>query len=235
MHNTHLQCLQQRDEDMMNKTGYLVVPAILTNETEALETMVRQAETFASYVQFDFMDGQFVPSQSVTWEHLVGLPMKLDWEAHLMVQHPETYFGGLQQAGAQKVIFHYEATDTPQKVITSARKLRMKVGLAVNPETTVSAFLPLASEVDSVLFLSVHPGFYGSKFIPEVLDKVVELRSKIPDIEIGIDGGIKENNISQIARSGVDTIYVGSAIFLQSQPAESFRHLLTLAQEGSSH
>ena len=152
-----------------------------------------------------------------------------------MVQYPETYFNGLQQAGAQKVIFHYEATDAPQKVISSARKLRMKVGLAVNPETPISAFLPLVNEVDSILFLSVHPGFYGSKFIPEVLDKVREFRSKKPNIEIGIDGGIKENNVSQIARSGVDTIYVGNAIFFQSQPAESFRRLLTLAQESSPH
>ena len=218
---------------MMSRTSHPVVPAILTDEPKALETMVRQAETFASYVQFDIMDGKFVPSRSITREHLASLSTTLNWEAHLMVHHPEAYFNGLQQAGAQKVIFHYEATSTPQDVIASARNLGMEVGLAVNPETVVSAFLPLASEVDSVLFLSVHPGFYGSKFIPEVLDKVVELRSKMPDMEIGIDGGIKENNISQIARSGVDVIYVGSAIFLQSHPDESFRHLLTLAQEGS--
>ena len=212
-----------------------LVPAILTEDPKALETMVRQAETFTNYVQLDIMDGQFVPSQSISHEHLAGLHMKLNWEAHLMVQHPENYLEGFRQAGAHKVTFHYEATPASQEVISLARNIGLEVGLAINPETPVSAILPLVNEVDSVLFLSVHPGFYGSKFIPEVLDKVAELRNARPDIEIGIDGGIKESNIAQIARSGVNAIYVGSAIFLQPQPKESFNHLLTLAQESSRH
>ena len=208
-----------------------VVPAILTNDPRALGTMVRQAETFTTYAQFDIMDGQFVPSQSITWKHLANLSMKLDWEAHLMVLHPEDYLQGFHQAGAQKVLFHHEAASSPRKVISLARDLDLKVGLAINPETTISAILPLVDEVDSVLLLTVNPGFYGSKFIPEVMDKVAELRSARPDLEIGVDGGIKENNITQVARAGVDVIYVGSAIFLHPQPGESFRHLLALAQE----
>jgi len=200
-----------------------------------METMVRQAETFTTYVQLDIMDGQFVPSRSITWKHLNGLPMKLSWEAHLMVLHPEKQLEGFQQAGAQKIVFHYEATPSPREVISLARNLSLGVGLAVNPETPVSAILPLTSEIDSVLFLSVNPGFYGSKFIPEVLNKLVELRNARPDMEIGIDGGIKEGNISQIAQSRADVIYVGSAIFVQPQPGESFRRLLSLAQEGSQH
>ena len=212
-----------------------VVPAILTEDPSALETMVRQAETFTDYVQFDMMDGQFVPSRSITREHLAGLRTKLSWEAHIMVLRPEDYLESLRQAGAEKVVFHYEATSSPRAVISAARKLGLGVGLAVNPETPVSTILPLVSEVDSVLFLSVHPGFYGSQFIPEVLDKIVEFRSAQPGVEIGIDGGIKESNIAQIARAGPDVIYVGSAIFLQPQPGESFRHLQSLAQEGSRH
>ena len=210
-----------------------VVPAILTDDPEALENMVRQAEAFTNYVQFDIMDGQFVPSRSISYEHLASLPMKLSWEAHLMTLHPEDYLEDFQRAGAQKIVFHYEATTSPQEVISQSRKLGLRVGLAVNPETPISAILPMTSGVDSILFLSVNPGFYGSKFIPEVLDKIVEFRSTHPGIEIGIDGGIKESNIAQIAQSGVDVIYVGSAIFLQPQPGESFRYLQTLAQEGS--
>lgn len=208
-----------------------VVPAILTNDPKALETMVHQAETFTNYVQFDIMDGHFVPSQSITWEHLTSLSPKLSWEAHLMVLHPEDYLQGFHQAGAQKVIFHYEATPSPREFISLARDLGLGVGLAINPDTPISAILPLADEIDSVLFLTVHPGFYGSKFLPEVMNKVVELRSARPNMEIGVDGGIKENNITQVARAGVDVIYVGSAIFLQPQPGESFHRLQTLAQE----
>lgn len=208
-----------------------VVPAILTNDPMALETMIRQAESFTTYVQIDIMDGQFVPSRSITWKHLANIPMKLSWEAHLMVLHPENYLQGFRQAGAKKVIFHYEATSSPREVISRVRDLGLGMGLAINPETTVSAILPLVNEVDSVLLLTVNPGFYGSKFIPEVMDKVVELRTAYPDVEIGVDGGIKESNITQIARTGVDVIYVGSAIFLQPQPGESFHRLQALAQK----
>ena len=94
----------------------------------------------------------------------------------------------------------------------------MKVGLAVNPETPLTTTLSLADSVDSVLFLTVHPGFYGAKFLPEVLDKVVELRGRKPNLEIGVDGGIKESNIAEVARLGVDYICVGSAIFVQPDP-----------------
>jgi len=148
-----------------------------------------------------------------------------------MIQRPENHLEGFRQAGAKKVIFHYEATPSPREVISIARSLGLEVGLAVNPETPVVALLPLAGEVDSVLFLSVNPGFYGSKFIPEVLDKLAEFRSAWPDVETGIDGGIKESNIAQVARTGVDVVYMGSAIFLQPQPDESFRRLQSLAQQ----
>lgn len=209
-----------------------VVPALLTDDPQALATMVRQAEGFTDYAQFDMMDGQFVPSKSITTEHLAGLRIKLKWEAHIMVLRPESYLEGLKQAGARKVVFHYEATPSPGEVIAQARKLGIGVGLAVNPETPVSKVLPLAGEVDSILFLTVNPGFYGSQFLPEVLDKVREFRSARPDIETGVDGGIKEGNIIDIAHTGLDVIYVGSAIFQQPEPAESFRRLLSLAREG---
>ena len=176
-----------------------VVPAILTEDPKALETMVRQVESFTTYVQFDIMDGQFVPSRSITCEHLAALPMKLNWEAHLMVQHPGNYLEDFLKAGAQKVIFHYEATSSPEEVISRARKIGLEVGLAVNPGTSLSVILPLASKVDSVLFLTVYPGFYGSRFIPEVLDKVVEFRSTAPGVEIGVDFNrhIKVKNVKE--------------------------------------
>jgi ribulose-phosphate 3-epimerase len=208
-----------------------LVPAILTDSPEALETMIRQVERFTAYAQVDIMDGQFVPSTSITWEDLFRLSIKFAWEAHLMVMRPESYLEGFKKAGAQRVIFHYEATPSPQKVIASARDLGLEVGLAINPETAVSAVAHLTNELDSILLLSVNPGFYGSKFIPEVVDKVAEIRQARPDLRIGIDGGINEKNIARIARSGVDDICVGSAIFLQPQPADSFRHLQSLMRD----
>ncbi|GAI48518.1 unnamed protein product, partial [marine sediment metagenome] len=177
----------------------------------ALKNMVRQAETFTTYAQIDIMDGQFVPSRSITWQHLAPLSIKFAWEAHLMVLHPEDYLEGFRQAGAQKIFFHYEATPSPQEVISRARNLGLGVGLAINPETPVPAILHLASELDSLLLLSVNPGFYGSKLIPEVMDKVAELHHACPDLEIGIDGGINERNIAEVAQSGIDVVYGGNS------------------------
>jgi ribulose-phosphate 3-epimerase len=148
-----------------------------------------------------------------------------------MVEHPEDYLEGFREVGAKKVIFHYEASTSPQSVISQARGLGLEVGLAVNPETPVPAFLPLVDEVDSVLFLTVHPGFYGSSFLPEVLDKVVELRQSRSDLEIGVDGGINESNIVPVAWSGADVLCVGSAIFLHPNPAEKYYHLLELVEK----
>jgi ribulose-phosphate 3-epimerase len=208
-----------------------VVPAILTDDPGKLAEMARQTEGYAGYIQLDIMDGRFVPSHSITCQQAAAVSFEIPWEAHLMVEKPEQQLECFKQAGARKVIFHYEATDSAGEVILLARRLGLGVGLAVNPETPVSAVLPLVGQLDSVLFLAVHPGFYGAKFLPEVLVKIAELRRARPDIEIGIDGGVKENNIKLIAGSGVNDIYVGSAIFLDAQPAEAFRRLEALANE----
>ena len=205
------------------------VPAILTDDPDMLEKLVRQTEAFTLYAQFDIMDGQFVPSRSVSCQQIAGLKTKLTWEAHLMMLHPEDCLEEFRRAGAQKIVFHYEATPSPEKIIRLVRNSGMQVGLAINPETPISVINSLVNRLDSVLFLSVNPGFYGARFIPAVLDKIVAFRKAYPDMEIGIDGGIKENNIAQIARSGVSVIYIGSAIFLQPDPAESYRRLTALA------
>ena len=208
-----------------------VVPAILTDDPSTLEKMVHQAKNFTDCVQIDIMDGRFVPSRSVTWEQVADLSVKLNWEAHLMVRQPEKCLKGFKQAGASKIIFHHEATTSPHDVISRIKNLGLEVGLAVNPDTPVSAIVPCINEIDSILLLTVTPGFYGSQFIPEVMDKVAELRSIRPEIEIGVDGGVKENNIREIASAGVDYICVGSAVFMQTDPAESYRRLQSLVQQ----
>jgi len=206
------------------------VPAILTDDPIALGKMVLQTENFTDFAQFDIMDGRFVPSQSVSCEQIASLRTTLTWEAHLMVLHPENCLEEFKQAGAQKIVFHYEATSSPDQVIHQIKNLGMQAGLAINPETPTDVIRPLLDELDSVLFLSVNPGFYGAKFIPEVLDKIAAFRKAHPGMEIGIDGGVKEGNIVRIAETGVNVIYIGSAIFMQPDPADSYRRLTRLAE-----
>jgi ribulose-phosphate 3-epimerase len=210
-----------------------VVPAILTDDAQALAKMVRQAETYADFVQVDIMDGRFVPSNSIACHDIAAVSPKLRWEAHLMVKQPEAQLHCFAKAGAEKIVFHLESTSSPSRIIRLIRHLGVKVGLAVNPETPLTTTLSLADSVDSVLFLTVHPGFYGAKFLPEVLDKVVELRARKPNLEVGVDGGIKESNIAEVAKLGVDCICVGSAIFVQPEPAGAFRRLQSLVDQAS--
>jgi ribulose-phosphate 3-epimerase len=206
-----------------------VVPAILTEDPKTLEKMLRQAATFTDYVQIDIMDGKFVPSRSVSAEQIGAIKSKIKWEVHLMVVKPERQLEKFMEAGARRAIFHYEATDVPEQVITMAQKVGLEVGMAVNPETSITKILPLTGLLDCVLFLSVNPGFYGARFIPEVPNKIRDLRQARPRLEIGIDGGIKDSNIAQIAKTGVNYICVGSAVFQQPQPGEAYRKLLALA------
>jgi ribulose-phosphate 3-epimerase len=210
-----------------------VIPSILTDDKVALEKMIRQAEQFTDFVQIDIMDGTFVPSKSINSSELKKLGTKLEWEVHLMVEDPLNHLRDFQQAGAKKVIFHVEAAPSTGQMITKAKRLGLMVGLASNPDTSITTILPHINHVDSILFLTVDPGYYGSPFRAEVMDKVAELRKIEADIEIGVDGGIKENNIAEVAIAGVDTINVGSAIFLQPDPGESYRRLVALAEEGS--
>ena len=207
-----------------------VIPAILTDDPIDLGKMVFVTEQFTDFAQFDIMDGQFVPSTSITCQDIAALSPKIRWEAHIMVMHPENYLEEFKRAGAEKIIFHYEATPSPEAVIEQIKKLGMEAGLAVNPETSVRSFAPLVKSHDSILFMSVVPGYYGAKFLPEVLDKIADFKKAHPVKSVGIDGGIKEGNITVAAEGGINDICVGSAIFMQPDPGEAYRKLVRLAE-----
>jgi ribulose-phosphate 3-epimerase len=205
------------------------VPAVLTDDPIVLGKLIAQAERFTDFVQFDVMDGQFVPSSSVTGADITSLHTRLGWEVHLMVVHPEQYLQEYKDAGARRIVFHYEATPSPDLIIEKIRALGLEAGLAVNPETPIEAFAPLADALDGVLFMSVHPGFYGAKFLPEVMDKVQAFRKQYRHVEIGVDGGVNADTIPTIVPAGADVIYIGSAIFRQEDPGAAYRRLADLA------
>jgi ribulose-phosphate 3-epimerase len=180
------------------------------------------------------MDGLFVPSRSITSNDIMRNKPEIAWEAHLMVQEPEKYLDGFIQAGAKRIVVHYESVkDCVLDTVERIKNNGIEAGLAVNPETSIDVLSPQITErIDSVLFLSVHPGFYGAKFIPEVLEKISLFKVIHPDMAVGIDGGVKAANIAQVAASGADEICVGSAVFAQPDPAASFKALTSLAKTG---
>lgn len=209
------------------------VPAILTEDPAALQKMATLTETFTDFVQFDLMDGKFVPSTSVSCADIAALKTTLKWEAHIMVLNPEQQIEDFQRAGAQKIVFHYEATPTPATMIEKIHLAGLEAGLAVNPDTTIDEITPFIDSVDSVLFMAVVPGFYGAKFIPEVLDKIKVFKKRYPNKETGLDGGVNGDTIPDIVKAGVDVIYIGSAIYRQPDPGAAYRKLAALANESA--
>jgi ribulose-phosphate 3-epimerase len=136
-------------------------------------------------------------------------------------------------AGAKRVIFHYESVASPLDMAKDIQSMGIEAGLAFNPDTPVSVINKTISDnLDLVLLMSVYPGYYGKPFLPDTLDKIKGIRSRFPDLTIGLDGGIKQDNIRDAARAGADEICVGSAILGSKNPVESYQKLLELANKG---
>ncbi|MCL2678993.1 MAG: ribulose-phosphate 3-epimerase [Dehalococcoidia bacterium] len=207
-----------------------VVPAILTDDAAAFTAMARSVETFADWVQVDIMDGFFVPSRSISAADVAAAGLKTGWEAHLMVENPVKYLEDFACAGASRIIVHYEsAPDSIEESISVITALGVRAGLALNPETDISVLSDnLLSRLQTVLFMAVHPGYYGAQFIPETLEKIAEFRRRFPCMCTAIDGGVKMDNIGRVASTGVNEICVGSAVFAQSDRAAAYRNLSKL-------
>ncbi|OGX28455.1 MAG: hypothetical protein A2879_05225, partial [Omnitrophica WOR_2 bacterium RIFCSPHIGHO2_01_FULL_49_10] len=181
-----------------------IVPAVLTDRPDELKRMIAQSEGFCDLVQIDIMDGKFVPSRSISAGDLAEIKTSLKLEIHLMVDEPSKYLEPFKKAGAKRIVFHYESKEDPADVIRKIRALGMEAGIAINPETPVSKVEKYFKDIDILLFLSVNPGFYGSKFIPEVCDKARAVNEKKDRPVIAMDGGLKAENIMMIKEAGVD-------------------------------
>lgn len=199
-----------------------VVPAILTDKKEELLDMVNNCSHFCNYVQIDIMDGKFVPSKSISLADLESVRFPIKSEAHLMVTEPLLWIEAFKAAGSHRIIYHFEIENEHSRIIDTIKKQNLEVGLAINPSTKIKDFDFLVNKLDCVLFMSVIPGFYGSKFIPEVLGKIKEFKNLYPDKCAGIDGGVKADNISTIAQSWVDYVCVGSAILKAASPKDAY-------------
>lgn len=202
-----------------------IVPAVLTDRPDELKRMIAQSEGFCDLVQIDIMDGKFVPSRSISAGDLAKIKTSLKLEIHLMVDEPSKYLEPFKKAGAKRMVFHYESKEDPAEVISKIRALGMEAGIAINPETPVSKVEKYFKDIDILLFLSVNPGFYGSKFIPEVCDKARAVNEKKDRPVIAMDGGLKAENILMIKDAGVDLACVGSGLFGKGDPAENYKNL----------
>ena len=199
-----------------------IVPAILAATKDEFFFLLRQAESFTDYVQIDLMDGFFVPTRSFPEEKINSVETSLSFELHLMVKHPAAFMSRIHNQHIKKVIFHFESSVKHLDFITHLEKLGIAPGLALNPDTTFSQFRELGEHVDTLLFLTVTPGKYGSPFRPEVIDKIAESRKTFPEKTIAVDGGVSLDNLKSFLDIGVDYVCVGSRIFLNDNPGKSY-------------
>jgi ribulose-phosphate 3-epimerase len=199
-----------------------IVPSILTEKFDDFTARLREAESFADYVQIDITDGIFVETRSFPVEKINSVNTPLSFEAHLMVDDPLSFMSGITHPGLRKVIFHFEAAADHGYLINRIRTRGLLPGMAVKPGTRVEQFREAAEQADTLLFLTVDPCCYGHPFKPEVLKKVAEARKVFPEKVISVDGGVSHDNLRTLSDIGVDYVCVGSRIFLNGDPRENY-------------
>lgn len=209
-----------------------IAPSLLSADFCNLQRDIEMLEKAgADVLHIDVMDGHFVPNITIGIPVLEAIKKyaKIPCDVHLMIEKPERYVEDFVKAGADYLTVHAEACTHLHRTLQHIRSLGCKSGVALNPHTPISTIEEVLEEVDLILIMSVNPGFGGQSFIPNALDKVKRLKSllksrNLEHIEIEIDGGVKLNNIQEVAEAGVDIIVSGSGIF-NGKPEETIAEM----------
>jgi ribulose-phosphate 3-epimerase len=213
-----------------------IAPSILSADFAELAAAVARVAPVVDLVHVDVMDGHFVPNLTIGPPVVRSLRPHTDLylDCHLMIDNPGDLIEDFAEAGADSCTVHVELDGT-EAVIAEMRRLGLGVGVVVNPETPFEAAEPYLHLADLFLVMSVHPGFGGQAFIPEVLDKVRAGRRYIDErglaCEIEIDGGINRETIGVAAAAGADVFVAGSAVFGAPDPRAAAEELHRLAAD----
>jgi ribulose-phosphate 3-epimerase len=214
-------------------SDFLIAPSILSADFARLgEEVDNVLAAGADWVHFDVMDNHYVPNLTIgpmvckaLRNHGVTAPI----DVHLMVSPVDRLIGDFIEAGASMITFHPEGSEHIDRSLQLIKNAGLQAGLVFNPATPLHHLDYVMDKIDMILIMSVNPGFGGQSFIPSALDKLREARQRIEasgrHIRLEVDGGVKVDNIREIAEAGADTFVAGSAIFNADDYAEQIRNM----------
>lgn len=210
----------------------IIAPSILSADFSHLADEVKKvSDAGADYIHIDVMDGSFVPEITIGASVVKSLRKFSDavFDVHLMVEHPETHIKSFAEAGADIITFHAEATKHAHRLMQQIHELGCKVGVAINPGTSLSMIEELIEDAELILIMTVNPGWGGQKFIESMLGKIHMLYHMIQEMEtdcdIEVDGGINAETSVDVREAGANILVAGSAIYGSDDIAKAIKEI----------